>query len=334
MAILPDGKILVTEQVGRLRIVENGRLLPDPVIGVPSEQINLLDVALDPDFRANQIVYLSYLHGTKEAATVRIWRAKLHGTNLVDGSDIFETRPAVPGLHQVGGRLAFGPDGLLYVSLGDRTQQHRAQDLLDDSGSILRLHPDGRIPEDNPFVGMNSALPEIFSYGHRNPQGLVSDASDGRIWSHEHGPKGGDEVNIIRSGHNYGWPITTSGIGYDGIPIGVGPDAPGVMSPVHYWMASVAPSGMAFYESDQIPNWRGSLLIGALAGEMLLRLEFVNEAVVREERLLVQEIGRIRDVRVGTDGFVYVLTDGPEGLLYRLEPVRHAADSVRSTAVF
>jgi aldose sugar dehydrogenase len=329
MAFLPDKRILITEMTGRLRIIENGQLLTESITGLPSAH-SLLDIALDPEFEVNHIMYLSYVHGTPEAATLRIFRGRLEGTAVVDGHDVLETRPAAPGLRQLGGRLTFSADGLLYLTVGDREQAARAQDMLDHAGSILRIHPDGRIPVDNPFVQRPDALPEIYTYGHRNPQGLVTDAAGNAVWSHEHGPQGGDEINILRAGNNYGWPVTTHGLGYDGLPIGVGPVAAGITPPLYTWTPSIAPSGMTFYDSERIPGWRGSFLVGALRGETVLRIEIRNDRVIRVERLLAHGIGRIRDVRLGPDGFVYLLTDGPDAFLYRLEPLMHVDDAMWS----
>lgn len=324
IAFLPGGEILVTERAGRLRIIENGHLREEPISGTPAvireSHAGLMDVTLAPDFATSRTLYLTYVGGDEKRAVIRIMRAKLQDRQLVEQVNVFETRPAVSGLEQLGARLAFGPDGMLYLTVGERSQRERAQDLMDHSGSILRLRPDGTVPPDNPFVGRSDVLPEIFSFGHRNPQGLVTFA--GKLWSVEHGEKGGDELNVIEAGKNYGWPIVTYGTGYDDTPIGIGTEAPGMTSPVHYWVPSIAPSSLAVYEGDVMPpEWRGNLLVGALAGQMLVRMVVVDGVVQREERLFVEEIGRIRDVGVSPDGYIYVLGDGPEAALYRLEPM-------------
>jgi glucose/arabinose dehydrogenase len=324
IAFLPDGDILVTERPGRLRLVREGALLPEPVRGVPEMltglQAGLLDVLPDTGFADSRLLYLSYVVGTPEAASVRIMRARLAGEELVDQEVIFESRPPAPGLEQFGGRLAFGPDGLLYLTLGDRFAGERAQDLGDHAGSTVRLGRDGGVPPDNPFLGVPGALPELFTVGHRNPQGLALDPAGRRLWSHEHGPQGGDELNVLEGGRNYGWPRVTYGVDYDGTPIGTGTHAPGTEPPVRHWTPSVATSGMAFVAGDRFAGWQGSLLIGTLREQALLRLELEGGRVTREERLVEGLIGRIRDVRSAPDGYVYLVTDDPEGGLYRLAP--------------
>lgn len=342
MAFLPDGSILVTERPGRIRMMRDGLLDPQPIAGVPqvyaTGQGGLLDIALDPNFALNRLIYLSYaasgdgalsprhLLGELEAA-IRGWernstqvaRARLGDGRLEDLEVIFTAEPAVPSVYHFGSRLAFDPNGYLFVTIGERGQADRAQDLADHNGSVIRLHPDGRVPEDNPFVSVAGARPEIFSYGHRNPQGLAIHPETGIPWLHEHGPQGGDEVNIVRPGVNYGWPVITYGVDYSGAPIGQGTHNEGMAQPIHYWLPSIAPSGMAFYDSTAFPEWRGDLFVGALSGQLLARLELDGEAVVAEERLLEGAIGRIRDVKVGPEGYLYLLTDESDGGLYRLE---------------
>jgi glucose/arabinose dehydrogenase len=323
IAFLPDGGILVTEKPGRLRLLRDGVLLPDPIGGTPEvltgDHAGLLDIVVDPDFERSRLLFLSYIHGSQEAATVRIMRAQLDGTQLAEQEVIFESRPPAPGLDQFGGRLSLDRDGFLYLTLGDRFRGWPAQDLGDHAGSIVRIGRDGRVPGDNPFIAVPGALPEIFTIGHRNPQGLALEPAGRRLWSNEHGPKGGDELNIIRAGHNYGWPPITYGVDYDDNPIGIGTEAPGMDQPVHYWVPSVAPSSLTFYEGDRFPDWRGNLLVGTLRGQ-LLRLELAGDLVVGEEQLIEELVGRIRDVRTGPDGYVYLVNDTPEGGLYRLEP--------------
>lgn len=227
--------------------------------------------------------------------------------------------PSTGGRH-FGSRLVFARDGRLFVSTGDRGEMERAQKLDDLAGKILRIEADGRVPADNPFVGRPNARPEIWAYGIRNAQGLSLHPATGELWEHEHGPRGGDEVNVIEPGANYGWPLVTHGIDYTGLPIGYGKTMPGVVDPIWVWVPSIAPSGMAFYDAPAIPSWRGSLFVGALAGQMLVRLELDGRRVVREQRLLVGEIGRIRDVRVGPDGALYLLEDAANGAVWRFGP--------------
>jgi glucose/arabinose dehydrogenase len=335
IAFLPDGDILVTEKPGRLRLVHKGVLRPDPVAGLPEvlygDHAGLLDVAIDPDYQTNGLIYLSHMVGTREASTMRVVRARLDEGSLVDQEIVFESAPPAAGLDQLGGRLAIGPDGMLYATLGDRFLGDPAQDIGDHAGSIIRIGRDGRAPEDNPFTGQAGALPELYAIGHRNPQGLAFEPARDRLWSVEHGPQGGDELNLIRPGRNYGWPVITHGIDYDGTRIGVGSHAAGMDQPVRYWVPSVAPSGMTFYEGDRFPGWNGSLLISTLSGQ-LLRLEIDGDAVVGEEVVLDGQIGRVRDVRAAPDGFIYLIDDDEAGGLYRLEPLFEQAVHADSPA--
>jgi aldose sugar dehydrogenase len=326
IAFLPDGRILVTERPGRLRIIEGDQLLPRAVEGVPTvlccSHSGLLDVLVDPDFQKNHRLFLSYMHGTPEAGTIRITSAVLDGMSLIDKQVIFESRPAASGLDQIGGRLAFGPDHALYLTIGDRFQMDKAQNLLDDGGKIIRINTDGSIPEDNPFVGRSDVLPEIYSYGHRNPQGLIGNVGDGQLWSIEQGPKGGDELNLITAGSNYGWPVVTYGVNYDDTVISDKTSAPGMVDPIYFWVPSVAPGSLVSYYGNVMPDdWRGDFLIGTLAGECLIRLRMDSGRVVKEERYLHHKIGRIRDVAVAPDGYIYLLTDNSEATIYRIEPL-------------
>ncbi|MBS0237521.1 MAG: PQQ-dependent sugar dehydrogenase [Proteobacteria bacterium] len=335
MAFLPDGRILVTERPGRLRVIEGDMLLPAGVTGVPTvlsgSHSGLLDVLVDPEFPKNHRLFLSYMHGTPEAGTIRIASAVLDGMDLVDKQVIFESRPAASGLDQIGGRLAFGPDKALYLTIGDRFQKERAQDLLDDGGKIIRINVDGSIPEDNPFVGRSDALPEIYSYGHRNPQGLIGNVGDGQLWSIEQGPKGGDELNLITGGSNYGWPLVTYGVNYDGSVISDKTSAPGMVDPVYVWVPSVAPASLVSYYGNVMPDdWRGDFLVGTLVGECLIRLRMDSGKVVKEERYLHHKIGRIRDVAVAPDGYIYLLTDSSEASIYRIEPLTDQVAKARS----
>ena len=250
VALLPEGGYLVSERPGRLRLIEGNHMLDEPITGVPEVSVGghsgLLDVLVDRDFPNTHRIFLSYMHGGPDGSTIRIVRARLDGMALEDKQVIFESRPAVKATDQIGGRLAFGPDGMLYLTIGDRFQMERAQNLLDDGGKIIRIRDDGSIPEDNPFVGREGARPEVYTYGHRNPQGLAVDARTGRVWEEEHGAMGGDEINLLRPGANYGWPNVAYGLNYDGSTIGEGVSTkPGIEPPVHYWDPSIAPSGMA-----------------------------------------------------------------------------------------
>jgi len=326
VAFLPDGRMLVTERPGRLRMIEGDTLLPEVITGVPQVlsggHSGLLDVLVDQDFPKTHRLFLSYMEGTPEAAMIRVVRATLDGMSLVDKKVIFASRPAISGVDQIGGRLAFGTDGLIYLTIGERDQKERAQDLLDDAGKIVRFRDDGTIPDDNPFVGRSDALPEIYSYGHRNPQGLIGNVGEGQLWSIEQGPHGGDELNLIVGGSNYGWPLVTYGINYDGTIISDRTSAPGMVDPVYHWVPSVAPASLVSYSGNVMPeDWRGNFLIGTLAGECLIRLEMTNGVVTKEDRYLHHTIGRIRDVTVGPDGYLYLLTDGTAASLFRLEPL-------------
>jgi aldose sugar dehydrogenase len=314
---------LITERPGRLRILREGVLDPTPIEGVPevyaSGQGGLLDVALDPDFSTNRLIYLSYAAETDAGAGTRVARARLGDGRLEDLEVIFEGLMAGGGRH-FGSRLGFDRDGYLFVTLGERGQDERAQELGVLAGKVVRLQPDGSVPADNPFTGHDDAAPEVFSYGHRNPQGLAVHPETGRVWVVEHGPRGGDEVNVVQAGVNYGWPVITHGRAYSGLPMGEGSAKEGMAQPLHYWVPSISPSGMAFYQADAFPEWQGDLFVGGLSGELLARLELDGERVVEEERLLEGVLGRVRDVRVGPDGYLYLLTDYDDGVLVRLEP--------------
>ena len=326
VAWLPDGRMLVTERPGRLRIVSSDfKLDPKPVEGLPKivvgGQGGLLDVVVHPRYKENGWIYLSYSGPGEGGHGTELMRAKLQGNRLVDSQVLFSMQPKSDGGNHFGGRIVFDGKGHVFLTLGDRGDQPRAQRLGDHAGSVIRLNEDGSVPKDNPFVGRRDAKPEKFTYGNRNMQGAALHPKTGELWTHEHGPQGGDEVNVMRAGRNYGWPVITYGANYGtGTRIGEGTRRAGVEDPLHYWVPSIAPSGMAFYEGDKFPHWRGSLLVGSLKDEMLVRLELAGEKVVKEERLLRGAIGRIRDVRVGPDGYVYLLTDERRGVLARLEP--------------
>jgi glucose/arabinose dehydrogenase len=327
IAFLPDGRILVTERARRLRIVSQDFTLdPRPVEGLPpitiTGQGGLFDVALHPRYRENGWIYLAYNGPGAGGWGTELLRGRLDGHRLVDTEVLFRMQPKSRAGRHFGGRIVFDRDGYLYLTLGDRSDESRAQRLDDHAGSVIRLHDDGRVPADNPFVNQHGAKPEKFTRGNRNMQGAALHPQTGELWTHEHGPQGGDEINIIRAGRNYGWPVITYGVNYGtGTPIGAGTHKAGMEQPLHYWVPSIAPSGMAFYTGDQFPNWHGNLLVGALRDEMLVRIELDGEKVVKQEPLIRGAIGRIRDVRVGPDGYIYIATDSPNGVVARLEPV-------------
>ena len=325
-AFLPDNRIIITERPGRLRIVESGHLNPEPVAGLPAiaarGQGGLLDVALHPNFVTNQLVYLSYSAAGASGVGTEVARGKLVGNRLEDVEVIFRMTPKSKTGKHFGSRLIFDREGYLYITLGDRGEKKRAQLSDDHAGSVIRLHDDGRVPADNPFVGRQGWQSEKFTLGHRNMQGAAIHPETGEVWTHEHGPQGGDEVNIIRPGINYGWPMITYGVNYvTGTQIGEGTHKAGMAQPLYYWIPSIAPSGMTFYTGDKFPRWQGNLFVGALKDKMLVRLSLNGEKVVSEERLFKNLLGRIRDVSQGPDGYIYLLTDEADGMLVRIEPV-------------
>lgn len=327
LAFLPDGRMLVTERPGTMRIVSSAGERSAPLAGVPAVhaqgQGGLLDVVPGPDFADDRRIYFSYAQPTGRGARTAVARAVLDTDSLrLDEVEvIFAQSDDPPGRHHWGSRLVFARDGTLFVTLGDRFM-HRdlAQTLNNHYGKIVRINPDGTVPADNPFVGRPGAKPEIFSYGHRNLQGAALHPGSGVLWTHEHGPQGGDEVNVGKAGANYGWPVITHGREYvTGGRIGEGTERDDIEPPLHYWTPSIAPSGMAFYTGDAFPQWRGNLFVGALRGQLLSRLELDGERVVREERFLTELGSRIRDVRQGPDGKLYLL-DESNGRILRLEP--------------
>lgn len=325
LAFLPDGSMLVTEREGRLRIIRDGALVDEPVSGLPelvvSGQGGLLDVILHPDFEANQTLFLSYAHKVSgEGMTTRVARAKLDGNRLSDVEVIFEALPRGTTGRHFAGRMEFDRDGNLYVAVGDRGEKNRAQATDDDAGGVHRLTTDGEPAPGNPFTDDATVNDTFFTYGNRNIQGMTIHPETGEIWSHEHGPRGGDEINIIRAGNNYGWPDVTYGIDYSGVPITDKTTMEGVTDPLHYWDPSIAPSGMAFYTGDQFPEWQGDLFVGALKMRKLVRLSIDNEDVKEEEDLLEDLGERIRDVRMGPDGALWLLTDDSDGKVYRIVP--------------
>jgi glucose/arabinose dehydrogenase len=334
IAFLPGGDILVTERPGRLRIIRDGTLLPDPVAGVPQVlaegQGGLLDVVPHPDFASNRLIYLSFSKPRQgeEGATTAVVRGRFENDQLSGIEEIFEA--ASRGRGHYGSRLAFDADGFLFITVGDRQvpstgdlAAHPAQDLSNHHGTTNRLHDDGRVPADNPFVDRAGARAEIWSYGHRNEQGLAIHPETGEVWANEHGPQGGDELNLIQKGANYGWPVIGFGVNYrEGTAIHEGTHREGMEQPAHIWVPSIATSGLMFYTGDQFPGWRGNAFVGGMAGQHLARLVLEGSRVVHEETL-VRGIGRVRDVRQGPDGYIYLAIDDRDGAptpIVRLEP--------------
>lgn len=321
LAFLPDGRMLVTERPGRLRIVDGGRL-SKPLAGVPkvaaSGQGGLLDVALDPEFAANRLVYLSYAEPGDDGAGTAVARGRLGEAGLEGVTVIFRQQPKVDGNMHFGGRLAFARDGTLFVTLGERYKFAPAQDPSGHLGAVVRLNRDGSVPADNPFVGRAGARPEIWSYGHRNVQGAAIHPQTGALWISEFGPRGGDELNRPLPGRNYGWPLVSWGKHYSGQDIPDPPTRPDLEPPVHYWVPVISPSGMSFYTGRLFPAWRGDLLIGGLSSQALVRVRLDGDKVVEEERIPMK--ARIRDVVQGPDGAVYLLTDDSDGAILRLTP--------------
>ena len=327
IAFLPDGRKLVTERAGRLRLIEDGRLLEEPVRGVPQayvrSQAGLFEVMLDPDYEENGWIYLSLAHGTARANSTRVVRGRLEGHELRDVEVLFTSDPPRNTPVHFGGRMAFLADGTLVIGLGDGFNfREDAQRLENHTGTIVRINPDGSVPADNPFLGRDDALPEIYSYGHRNVQGLVFDRRSGRLWSHEHGPRGGDELNLILPGRNYGWPVATFGVDYSGAMITPYTSRPGMEDPLVDWTPAIAPSGLAIYYGEQFPEWEGDLLVTGLVAREVRRVRLDGERVVGEESLFGEIGERLRDVKVGPDGVLYILTDQPQGRVLRVVAVR------------
>jgi glucose/arabinose dehydrogenase len=326
LAFLPDGRILVTERPGRLRIAERDGRVSKPLEGVPQVlargQGGLLHVALDPRFSENRFVYLSYAEpGERNTAGTAVLRGRLAEGKLEDVQVIYRQQPKVEGGNHFGSRLVFGHDGTLFVTQGDRfAYRERAQDLSSGLGKIVRINPDGSVPKDNPFVGRSGTRPEIWSYGHRNVQSAAFHPETGQLWTVEHGARGGDELNHPEAGKNYGWPVITYGIDYSGAKIGEGTAKPGMEQPVYYWDPVIAPSGMTFYTGDAFPDWKGSILIGSLTPGLLVRLVLKDGRVAREERYLGDLGERIRDVQQGPDGLIYLVTDSRDGRILRVRP--------------
>lgn len=337
MAFLPGGDLLITERPGRLRLVRNGRLVPEPIAGLPAIRVGsqggLLDVVAHPDFARNKLVYLSYSKPSADSTrgTTAVIRARFENDRLNDVQEVFEAQAWSQGQGHYGSRLAFDRDHFLFITVGDRMvpstgdlEKHPSQDLSTHHGKIIRLHDDGRVPADNPFVDTEGALPQIYSYGHRNSQGLMVHPETNAVWAVEHGPQGGDELNQIQAGRNYGWPVIGYGVNYrSGTAIHSGTMRQGMEQPVKVWVPSIATSGLMAYTGAAFRDWQGSVFVGGLVGEVLVRLKLDGTRVLEEEQLL-QRRGRVRDVRQGPDGFVYVAFEDRTGrptAVVRLEPV-------------
>lgn len=336
MAWLPNGDMLVTEKPGRLRIVRDGNLLPEPVSGVPEVfyqgQGGLFEVLPHPDFASNQTIYLSFAKPVGEGSTTAIIRGRLENGNLSEVTEIFSA--SASGRSHYGGKLVFDQAGYLFLTLGDRQtpstgdlSAHSAQNLSLHQGVIVRLHEDGTVPSDNPFVGERGALPEIWTYGHRSPQGLAIHPQTGDLWMTEHGPQGGDELNLVKPGANYGWPVVGYGVNYGtSSPIHERQSMTGMESPTRFWTPSIATSGLFIYSGDKFPQWQGDIFVGGLAGQLISRLEMSEDfrSVVREEELLYG-MGRIRDIREGPDGYIYAAIEDRQGAptaVVRMEPLQ------------
>ena len=330
LAFLPDGRMLVTERKGLLRVVTPDGEVSGAIYGVPEVEARgqggLLDVALDPAFAENRLVYLSYAEaGEGRLNGTAVARGRLEGDSafqLKDVEVIFRQQPKKDSHLHFGSRLVFDKDGHLFIALGERSRvgmREEAQALDSHLGKVVRIFPDGSVPQDNPFIGQDGAQPEIWSYGHRNQQGAALHPETGQLWTNEHGPRGGDELNIAHAGRNYGWPLVSHGVNYDLTPVGTGEkSAPGIEDPIHHWTPSIGVSGMAFYTADAIPGWTGNLFVGGLARPGLYRLTLDGDRVTGEERLLADLGKRIRDVRQGPDGALYLLTDAPNGEILRI----------------
>ncbi len=322
IAFLPDGRILVTERAGEIRIVKDGKLLSEKIVGVPAVYENgqggLLDIQLHPDYARNGWIYITYAKPGKGGGATTVARTKLNGNTFTEFTDLFSAQPYVNSGAHFGSRIAFDGNGYMFISCGERGTMSNAQKLSNHLGKVIRLHDDGRVPTDNPFVNTAGAKPEIWSYGHRNPQGMIYDKENNLLIEHEHGPRGGDEINIVQPGKNYGWPEITWGIDYDGTRISDKTSKPGMEQPIWYYVPSIAPCGMVKVTSDKYPGWKNNLLIGALALQHISRVEVQNGKYVRHEKLL-QDFARFRALAQSPDGYIYAATESP-GTLIRLVP--------------
>jgi len=325
MAFLPGGDILVTERPGRLRLVREGNLVEEPVLGVPAVgaggQGGLLDIALHPAFESNGWVYLSYSKAGSGERTTAVARGRFDGARLTELEEIYEADAWGGADRHFGSRIAFDALGYLYLTVGDRGEMDEAQSLDNDQGTVLRLHDDGSVPANNPFIGAGDARGAIWAYGLRNLQGLAVHPETGELWAGDHGPLGGDEINVIEPGLNYGWPAITYGVNYDGSVISSRTHRAGMEQPVHHWGESPALSGLTIYDSAELAPWTGHIFVGGLAGRRLVRLDFDGHEL-RDSETLLEDLGhRIRDVRTGPDGFLYLLIDSSDAPMLRLQPV-------------
>lgn len=320
MAWLPDGRLLVTERAGEILVFKDDKYTGEKLTGVPAVfakgQGGLLDITLHPDYANNKWIYIAYSKAVEGGATTAITRFKLNGNQVTDLEEIFTAKPYIPANFHFGSRIVFDKDNFMFFSVGERGTQPKVQELNNDHGKIHRLHDDGQIPSDNPFVNQKDAKKSIWSYGHRNPQGMVYDKATGRLWAAEHGPKGGDELNLVEKGKNYGWPKTSYGINYDGTILTKDKELPGITNPTRYWVPSIAPCGITIVTSDKYPSWKGNILVTALAFKHIARVELNGKSYIKEEQLL-QDMGRFRDVEESPEGFIYAVTEGP-GLLVKI----------------
>lgn len=318
VAWLPDGTMLVTEKSGEILVFKNDKFTGTKIGGLPkvsdAGQGGLMDIQLHPDYRSNGWIYISWSKPMDDGTTTAVSRFKLDGTQVKDFADVFVARPALRATHHYGCRIVFDKDKYMFISVGERGTQPKVQELDNDLGKVHRLFDDGRVPDDNPFAGQKNANPSIWTYGHRNPQGMVYDAATNRIWVAEHGPKGGDELNLIEKGKNYGWPKTCYGINYDGTVLTPYKEMEGVTNPARFWVPSIAPCGITMVTSKRYPDWQGNVLVGALAHRHVARVQLNGTQFAAEEKLL-QDKGRVRHVAESPDGFIYVVTEGPGQVL-------------------
>jgi glucose/arabinose dehydrogenase len=323
LAILPDGDMLITELTGDLRHIRNGKLVAQPVSGVPQSlyggQGGLMDIVIHPNYQQNRLVYLSLSVGTDDANALRVIRGRFTGTALEDISTIFESAPSKNTLVHYGARMAFLPDNTLLINVGDGFDlREQAQNLSNHFGSLVRVTDDGKVPEDNPFIGVASAQPEIYSYGHRNQQSIAVERGSGRIYQTEHGPRGGDELNLIEPGKNYGWPVATYGIDYSGARISPYTSYEGTKQPLVDWTPSIGPSGMTIYQGTQFPDWQGDIFVSSLIFNKIIHIDMVDGAPQRQSDMFGEIGERLRDIRTGQDGALYILSEGDNGKLWRV----------------
>jgi glucose/arabinose dehydrogenase len=325
ITFLPDGRILVTERSGEIRIVKDGKLLDEKITGVPAVfaegQGGLFEIQLHPDYATNGWMYLIYAKPGTGGAGTTLARAKLDGNKLIELQELFSAQPFTNAGAHFGGRIAFDGNGYIFFSSGERGTKENAQNLGNHLGKIMRLHDDGRVPADNPFINTANAKPEIWSYGHRNPQGLIYDKERSALYDHEHGPQGGDEINLVEKGKNYGWPVITYGINYDGTPITDITSKDGMEQPVWYWVPSIAPCGMTKVTGDKYPEWKNNFLVGALALKHIARVELDADGKYVKQEKLLQDFARFRALAQSPDGYIYAATESP-GKLIKLIPVK------------